>query len=573
MGQFGEIIRKRREELGLTLREVAEATGLTTGYLSALETGLKPPPSPSAVKAIAKALGLNTSSLSQVAIEEKLLYKRKKEEARYSEPGIPPDLVPLIERLKALPEDQRKGIINTVKGLLSVQEDQRKKIISTVEELLSVHSVGEKIRKAREAKKWTVEYLADKIGTNPAYLRKLEEGEKPLRLTLIRKLSYALGLPPEELCRAAIDEVRRREEAALPLLAKEPKLIPVKRVVSSADRWREAIGRVRAWVRNNGQWEEVCGMASIIAHGEPDGSTYALTCDHLFDGEEIGPIELELNGRKFMAKYKPFKYKPIKEMKDLALLEISDKVDVPGLPLAREGFSVGEEIALVTEGEIKKGEVLGPVPGEEGVWDIGIQASKGLSGSPLIDTKGHIKGVLIRHSVCNWEELFPVFGQIREAQGGKEKGEIKATSVKGLNERKTLEINYFVPEGTFVFVELFFDRELDLSSYEYLAFRAEFEGEGGEIKVELKTSELEEEWINKKRVTFPFQYASAGKVYLLLDNFLPPEERKRAIKLTFVFEDHRFKGKERGKVKIEDIRFIRGISEGSSICFKEIFEA
>ena len=56
---FGEKLRHLRQEKGMTLRTLAEATGLSFTYLSKIETGKVPyTPSVDKIRALAEALGV-----------------------------------------------------------------------------------------------------------------------------------------------------------------------------------------------------------------------------------------------------------------------------------------------------------------------------------------------------------------------------------------------------------------------------------------------------------------------------------------------------------------------------------
>jgi transcriptional regulator with XRE-family HTH domain len=59
---LGDAIRLRREEIGLSRREVAQRAGLSYPYLSELETGKKRG-SPDSIRSVAKALGLGQDEL------------------------------------------------------------------------------------------------------------------------------------------------------------------------------------------------------------------------------------------------------------------------------------------------------------------------------------------------------------------------------------------------------------------------------------------------------------------------------------------------------------------------------
>jgi len=65
--QLGTLLRARRTALNLSLRQVAQLTGLTISTLSEIETGVNLSPLPDTLKLLARALGLSISDLFVVA--------------------------------------------------------------------------------------------------------------------------------------------------------------------------------------------------------------------------------------------------------------------------------------------------------------------------------------------------------------------------------------------------------------------------------------------------------------------------------------------------------------------------
>lgn len=55
-------------------------------------------------------------------------------------------------------------------------------------------TVGKRIRKARKAKKLTMEQLAERCDLHPAYIGQLERGEKNASLTTLEKVACALDI-------------------------------------------------------------------------------------------------------------------------------------------------------------------------------------------------------------------------------------------------------------------------------------------------------------------------------------------------------------------------------------------
>jgi transcriptional regulator with XRE-family HTH domain len=70
--EFGRVLKARREQLGLSRRDVVDATGLSYPYVSQLETGYRLP-SHRALAALAEALELSPTELSaSIRYEEAL---------------------------------------------------------------------------------------------------------------------------------------------------------------------------------------------------------------------------------------------------------------------------------------------------------------------------------------------------------------------------------------------------------------------------------------------------------------------------------------------------------------------
>jgi len=75
---FSELIKKRRLELNLTPTDVAYKTRLSASYISCLETGSRPSPSPDKAFILAEALNLSPEELIWMSVIEKLPENMKK---------------------------------------------------------------------------------------------------------------------------------------------------------------------------------------------------------------------------------------------------------------------------------------------------------------------------------------------------------------------------------------------------------------------------------------------------------------------------------------------------------------
>ena len=65
MSDLGNLIRQRREALGLTVREVGERAGMSGGYVSQIENGKVGIPTPNKLRFLARALRLPELALVQ----------------------------------------------------------------------------------------------------------------------------------------------------------------------------------------------------------------------------------------------------------------------------------------------------------------------------------------------------------------------------------------------------------------------------------------------------------------------------------------------------------------------------
>lgn len=63
MTDFGPYLRTLREGTGKSLRQVTRETGISTGYLSLIEGGRRPPPGPRFLRRLAVCYGVSPVSL------------------------------------------------------------------------------------------------------------------------------------------------------------------------------------------------------------------------------------------------------------------------------------------------------------------------------------------------------------------------------------------------------------------------------------------------------------------------------------------------------------------------------
>lgn len=105
--ELSEIVRKTRKNNDMSLRLVAYKTGLSAAYISQLERGLIPTPTPETLRNIANALHLNYDLLM-----EKAGYVAKKDTSEDSMESI---MFSDIDAFRALSDDEQERIINSLK--------------------------------------------------------------------------------------------------------------------------------------------------------------------------------------------------------------------------------------------------------------------------------------------------------------------------------------------------------------------------------------------------------------------------------------------------------------------------
>ena len=112
---FGRKVREMRHETGTTLKDLADALGVSQAYLSALETGRRPRPTPARVDQICAYFGIIWDEAEAL-----------KDLARLSQPritidttGLSPDATELANRLS---QRIRRLDAKTVRRLLDILE-------------------------------------------------------------------------------------------------------------------------------------------------------------------------------------------------------------------------------------------------------------------------------------------------------------------------------------------------------------------------------------------------------------------------------------------------------------------
>lgn len=84
--EIGTFIKKRRKELGMTLQQMADKTGLSTGYLSLMERGINSPTIDNLHK-ICRAIDTTMIELLSDIENNKLCIKKSERNTYFSAPG------------------------------------------------------------------------------------------------------------------------------------------------------------------------------------------------------------------------------------------------------------------------------------------------------------------------------------------------------------------------------------------------------------------------------------------------------------------------------------------------------
>lgn len=126
--RLGEIIKRYREENGLSLRDFAKKSGVSNSYLSMLETGRQPQsgrpivPTLTTLNKIASAVGMRIDDL--IAAVDDMPVSFKEEAGARAAVGL--ELSPLetqiITRFRSLPDGERNMILRS----LGLDEENKK---------------------------------------------------------------------------------------------------------------------------------------------------------------------------------------------------------------------------------------------------------------------------------------------------------------------------------------------------------------------------------------------------------------------------------------------------------------
>ena len=173
---LGENIKKIRLSKALTIKDLADSTGLTVGYLSNLERGEKTNPSYEVIQKIANALSVPMVDFYKEEPPKNILgynIKRLRKEKNITlkdleeKTGITNSYISAIENGRKINPSQEK--LEMLANALNVNL-----IDFYFEKKTSKNFLGENIKNLRTLKKLTIKELEKKTGISKAYICDLE---------------------------------------------------------------------------------------------------------------------------------------------------------------------------------------------------------------------------------------------------------------------------------------------------------------------------------------------------------------------------------------------------------------
>lgn len=189
---IGRKIRQFRNQRGEPLLDLARKAGISYSFLSAIERELKKP-SVNTLKKISDALNIPVSYLlAEVpdnSLRDKLKLIREGRSLGYPElaelSGVP------VETLRAFEEGADWPDLNTIEKLSD-------SLGVTVRYFLDSNqgssSIGERLRKTREAKGMSVVELASKSGVSPGLVSQIERDQVVPSLRTLEQMAKNLGI-------------------------------------------------------------------------------------------------------------------------------------------------------------------------------------------------------------------------------------------------------------------------------------------------------------------------------------------------------------------------------------------
>lgn len=199
---LGENIKKARLSKSLTIKDLADSTGLTVGYLSNLERGEKTNPSYEVIQKIANALSVPIVDFYKEEPPKNILgynIKRIRKEKNVTLKdleeitGITNSYISAIENGRKINPSQEK--LEMLANALDVNL-----IDFYSEKKISKNFLGENIKNLRMLKELTIRDLEEMTGISKSYISDLENGRRvnPSQETL-KKLAEILDITVSEL--------------------------------------------------------------------------------------------------------------------------------------------------------------------------------------------------------------------------------------------------------------------------------------------------------------------------------------------------------------------------------------
>ncbi len=104
--EFGEFVKKHREEKGLTITALAEQSGISRPYLSQIEAGVNPPPSEPKIRRLAEVLEIPFSVIWSLAHQENLSEEYVDEALNYNYLSAKIDVI--VNTLESISSNQQE---------------------------------------------------------------------------------------------------------------------------------------------------------------------------------------------------------------------------------------------------------------------------------------------------------------------------------------------------------------------------------------------------------------------------------------------------------------------------------
>ncbi len=185
-GEFGELLRRRRNELGLTQEDLAEKTGFSIRAISDLERGKTANPRRSSMRLLAEALRLYPPDDDE---------NKNLDESEPAAPGVAPDLV--VPRQLPTTTAQFVGRQAEFEGLSRVLDDltsgQQTAAVAAISGTAGVGKTALAVHWARQ--------IADRFGDGQLYidLRGFGPGNPVAPADALCGFLEALGVPPAKI--------------------------------------------------------------------------------------------------------------------------------------------------------------------------------------------------------------------------------------------------------------------------------------------------------------------------------------------------------------------------------------